>query len=64
MIKKRCVIYAKDIQRITGKSERYSHEVLKKIRRLFDKEKGQYVTISEFAVFSGIPEEELLEYIN
>ncbi|TDK43337.1 hypothetical protein [Algoriphagus formosus] len=64
MIKKRCVIYAKDIQRITGKSERYSHEVLKKIRRLFSKEKGQYVTISEFAVFSGIPEEELLEYIN
>ncbi len=64
MLKKRCVIYAKDIQRITGRSERYSHEVLKKIRCLSEKGKGQFVTVSEFAAFSGIPEEDLMEYLS
>jgi hypothetical protein len=63
MMKKRCVIYAKDIQRITGRSERYSHEVLKKIRNLTDKEKGQFVTVAEFSAFSGIPEEDLEAYL-
>lgn len=63
MLKKRCVIYAKDIQRITGRSERYSHEVLRKIKDLTDKGKGQFVTVAEFSAFSGIPEEELQEYL-
>ena len=61
---KRCVIYAKDIQRITGRSVRYSHEVIRKIRHLADKSKGQYVTVAEFAAFSGIPESEVSDYLN
>jgi hypothetical protein len=60
---KRCVIYAKDIQRITGRSVRYSHEVIRKIRQITDKEKGQYITLSEFSEFSGIPREDLEEYL-
>jgi hypothetical protein len=61
---KRCVIYAKDIQLITGRSIRYSHEVIRKIRHLTDKSKGQYVTLTEFSAFSGIPESELSGYIH
>ncbi|MDF2159436.1 hypothetical protein [Algoriphagus sp. CAU 1675] len=63
MIKKRCVIYAKDIQRITGRSERYSHLVLQKIRSLLDKNKGQFITVSEFSAFTGIPEADLENYL-
>jgi hypothetical protein len=63
MLRKRCVIYAKDIQLITGRSERYSHEVLRKIRDLTDKGKGQFVTVAEFSAFSGIPEEDLEAYL-
>jgi len=63
MLKKRCVIYAKDIQLITGRSVRYSHEVIRKIRRMTDKEKGQYITVSEFSEFSGIPKDELGAYL-
>lgn len=61
---KRCVIYAKDIQRITGRSVRYSHEVIRKIKHLTDKSKGQYVTVAEFSAFSGISESELFGYLN
>ncbi len=61
---KRCVIYAKDIQRITGRSQRYCHEVIRKIRHLTDKSKGQYVTVAEFSAFSGIPESEVSDYLN
>lgn len=61
---KRCVIYAKDIQRITGRSVRYSHEVIRKIRQITDKEKGQYVTVAEFSAFSGIPESDVSDYLN
>ncbi|WP_084421214.1 hypothetical protein [Algoriphagus vanfongensis] len=61
---KRCVIYAKDIQRITGRSVRYSHEVIRKIRQLTDKSKGQYVTVAEFSAFSGIPESDVSDYLN
>ncbi|WP_439490859.1 hypothetical protein [Algoriphagus sp.] len=63
MLKKRCVIYAKDVQRITGRSARYSHDVLKKIRKQFSKERKQFVTVAEFSAFSGIPEEKLKEYL-
>ncbi|RIW12178.1 hypothetical protein D0X99_19675 [Algoriphagus lacus] len=60
---KRCVIYAKDIQRITGRSQRYSHEVIRKIRQMTEKEKGQFVTIGEFSEFSGIPKDDLEGYL-
>lgn len=55
MIKKRCVIYPKDIQQITGRSERYGQVILSKIRVVFRKQPHQFVTVDEFAEFSGIP---------
>lgn len=55
MIKKRCVIYPKDVQMITGRSERYGQVVLSKIKIAFRKKPHQFVTIEEFAEFSGIP---------
>ena len=35
MITKRCIIYAKDVQRIPGKSDRYRHLVLAKVSQFF-----------------------------
>ncbi|MFD2035159.1 hypothetical protein ACFSKL_10175 [Belliella marina] len=63
MFKKRCVIYPKDIQRMTDKSERYSQDLLNKVRIYFNKESHQFVTIKEFSKFSGIPIEEIEPYI-
>lgn len=56
-------IYPKDIQRITGRSERYGRKLLNDIRNYFGKESYQFVTIKEFAEYSGIEEELIVEYI-
>ncbi|QYH39182.1 hypothetical protein GYM62_10395 [Algoriphagus sp. NBT04N3] len=63
MFKKRCVIYPKDVQLITGRSERYGHSLLSKIRKFYRKKSHQYVTLDEFSEFSGIPLEEVEKYI-
>jgi len=63
-MKKRCVIYPKDVQRMTGRQERYCQKVISKIKRMFSKKKYQFVTIKEFSEFSGIPEEEILQYLD
>lgn len=63
MLRKRCVIYPKDIQIITGRSERYSHSLIQKIRKFYRKESHQYVTLNEFSAFSGIPIEQIEPYI-
>jgi hypothetical protein len=51
---KRVVIYPKDIMQITGKSERYSREILRKIKTLHNKQKHQLVSLQEFCDFIGL----------
>ena len=63
MNQKRACIYPKDIQRITGRSERYGRKLLQDIKNFFGKEPYQFITIKEFAEYSGIEEEIVLQYI-
>lgn len=56
---KRVVIYPKDIMQITGKSERYSREILRKIKALHNKQKHQLVSLQEFCDFIGLNVEEI-----
>lgn len=51
---KRIAIYPKDIMIITGRSERYSRELLRSIRNQLKKEKHQIVTFDEFYTYMGI----------
>ena len=44
----RLCIYPKDVQRITGKSERYSRMLLQKIKEAFSKQEHQFVSVEEF----------------
>lgn len=55
----RVVIYPKDIQLITGKSERYGRMLLRKIRIANQKTEHQFITISEFCNFTGISKAEI-----
>jgi siroheme synthase (precorrin-2 oxidase/ferrochelatase) len=55
----RIVIYPKDIMLLTGKSERYSREILKKIKSHFKKEEHQIVTIKELCQYFGIEQNEI-----
>jgi len=51
---KRICIYPKDIQQITGKSERQSRNIITNIKKQLNKEKHQAVTIDEFCQYMGI----------
>lgn len=61
---KRIIIYPKDIQRITGKSERYARTVLQKIREDKKKDGHQLVTIHEFSEYTGISLNLVEEFID
>lgn len=50
----RVIIYPKDIQRITGKSDRYGRLLIKKIKEHFRKDDHQFVTIDEFCDYTGL----------
>ncbi|TYP97447.1 hypothetical protein C7447_104133 [Tenacibaculum adriaticum] len=63
MNQKRACIYPKDIQRITGRSERYGRKLLNDIKNFFGKESYQFVTIKEFVEYSGIEEEIVNKYL-
>lgn len=61
---KRIIIYPKDIQRITGKSERYGRMVLQKIKADLNKESHQLVTIEEFSNYAGVDVEAIVDFID
>lgn len=49
----RVVIYPKDIMIVTGRSERYSRNLLEKIKANFNKAHHQPLTIEEFCQYMG-----------
>ncbi len=50
----RLCIYPKDIQIITGRSERYGRNLIRKIKEHFKKEQHQVVSIQEFCQYMGL----------
>ncbi len=59
----RACIYPKDVQCITGRSERYGRKLLKDIRAYFGKQPHQFITSEEFAEYSGINIEIINQYL-
>lgn len=57
---RRICIYPKDIMLITGRSERYSRTLHRKIKTHYDKKPHQLVTVYDFSEYTGID----LEIIN
>ena len=50
----RLCVYPKDVQRITGKSERYGRMLLLKIRESINKQDHQFISIEEFCAYTGL----------
>ncbi len=50
----RICIYPKDIQVVTGKSERYGRNIIYQIKKKYAKESHQLVTLEEFCTFTGL----------
>jgi hypothetical protein len=51
---KRICIYPKDIQQITGKSERHCRNIINKIKVKYNKQKHQHIIIEEYCDYMGI----------
>jgi len=60
----RIVIYPKDDQRLTAKGEKYSREILEKIKQWKTKEKHQFVSIEVFAEFTGLSVDQIMQHLS
>ncbi|MGE0079214.1 MAG: hypothetical protein AB7S48_15250 [Bacteroidales bacterium] len=60
----RMIIYPKDVQRITGKSNRYGRQLLNRIKVQFGKAPHQFVSVEEFCRYTGLAPEQVILYIN
>ena len=52
----RLVIHPKDIQIVTGRTERYGRKVINKIKATLKKQPHQLVTIQEYCSYAGLSE--------
>ena len=60
---KRIVIYAKDVENITGRKERTARKILQSIREKLGKEKWEFITIKEFCQHTGIQEADVKNHM-
>ncbi|MEP1095975.1 MAG: hypothetical protein ABJG78_12740 [Cyclobacteriaceae bacterium] len=60
---KRIIIYPKDVQRITGKSERYGRQLIRNIKNTLHKEDHQCITITEFSNYMGLDSSDVEQFI-
>lgn len=63
ILPKRIVIYAKDIENITGRKERTARRILQKIRENNGKSKDEFITITEFCEFTGLKPEQVMPFL-
>jgi hypothetical protein len=61
---KRIVIYTRDIENITGRKRRTCRAILEKIRKRYNKNKEQFITVKEFCEFMKIEEQMVREFLN
>ncbi|WP_256009355.1 hypothetical protein [Desertivirga xinjiangensis] len=60
---KRIYIYAKDVERITGKEPTYCRTLLARIRLIYGKKKHQGVTVDEYCEYMGVSREEIEQFL-
>lgn len=58
------IVYAKDIEKITGRSGRSARKMMADIRRKLGKEKHQLLSLGEFCQYTGLPEEEVVKQLS
>jgi hypothetical protein len=59
MKNQRVCIYPKDVSIVLGKSIQQSRRILSLIKDAYGKQKNQYVSIQEFATYTGLQEEDI-----
>lgn len=59
----RIFLYPKDVENITGLSDRTARNIVQKIKHSFGKSPHQFVTVKEFCIFFGIEEELVKDFL-
>jgi hypothetical protein len=59
----RIVIYAKDVENITGRKSRTARKLLQRIREKNNKPENAFVTVKEFCLYTGISESEVKDFL-
>lgn len=59
----RICIYTKDVQIITGKSDKYCRTIMKNIRKINNKEKHQPVSVFELSNYLGLDIQEVMKIV-
>lgn len=59
----RVVLYPRDVENITGRRGRTARTLLNKIRTALGKSKDEFITIKEFALFTGIDEDLIKDFL-
>jgi hypothetical protein len=60
---RKLVIYPKDAQRITGKSEKYGRKLIRQIKERLMKEQHHFLSITEFCQFTELDPEDVVQYL-
>ncbi len=55
----RLCIYPKDVQIITGKSERYSRSLIQKIKKELNKKDHHFLSVDEFCEYTGLDSQQV-----
>jgi hypothetical protein len=64
MVPRRLVIYAKDVENITGKSPQFARRLLQRMRKKLGKKSDGFITITEFCEHTGLPEDQVIAVLN
>jgi hypothetical protein len=59
----RLCIYPKDIMIITGKSDKFGRNLIKKIKLHYKKQEHQVVSVEEFCNYMGLQEDAVLKQL-
>ena len=59
----RVVIYPKDVENITGLGDRAARKLVQKIKTGLGKSKPMFITVQEFSLCTGIPEELIKDFL-
>ncbi len=59
----RIVVYAKDVENITGRKPRTARKLLQQIRKAFGKSKDAFITTREFSAYTGIDEDLIRDFL-
>ena len=62
-IPKRVVLYARDVENITGRKERAARRLLQRIREKFGISKDGFVTVKEFSLYTGIDADLVYDFL-